>query len=321
MIPSAGQLIITCAVNQYSGAVAIADVDFNCTDTPSANNEIKLIVGLGDGESHIRDESGVRHTDGTYERSVFVDCIVPQQADMHLEIKGGDATCDSLPSALSCTVPPGGSFILGIATNNPPPQGYYQFTTEVLYGGLKYNPAPDDPYTPGNEGVAYEVVWPAGGYDLYGVRIPYPPNGTEGYIQHGVAGPVSHYVGNLVNLSMSCQQPGSFPVTLTSYDYPERPYGSEFFAVRSGANDYNAVRLNREDTIDIVCLAPPTSTPTITPTATPTRTRVPPELGGVAERPDAASGADFGLWAGVAAAAGLLVLGAGGLALRRRRLP
>jgi uncharacterized repeat protein (TIGR01451 family) len=63
--------------------------------------------------------------------------------------------------------------------------------------------------------------------------------------------------------------------------------------------------------------ATPTHTPTITPTATPTRTRVPPELGGVAEYPNASSGANFPLIASATTAVAVLMLLAG-LAWRRR---
>lgn len=315
-----GSLLVSCTVDDTPSAVAVVGINFNCTNTTSSNNEIKLIVGLGDGESHIRDASSVRHSNGTYTASMFVDCIVPQRADMHLEMKSGSATCDSMSNPTACTVPPGGSFLLGVATNDPPPQGYFGMTTEVLYGGLQYNPAPDDPRTSPfpHEGAEQEVVWPGASY---AARDPFfTITGTEGYVRHYADGGAQHYTGNLVELSMTCQQPGVYPVTLTSFDHPNRPHGSEFFAVTTSNQD-NAVRLNSEDTINVTCLAPPTSTPTRTPTATPTRTRVPPELGGVAERLDLGSGG-FGLWAGLAAAAaGLLILGAGGLVLRLRRLP
>lgn len=69
----------------------------------------------------------------------------------------------------------------------------------------------------------------------------------------------------------------------------------------------------------------PTATPTVTatPTATatvtstPTRTLVPPELGGVAGYPDASSGANAWLIAGVVGAAGLILFGASWWARRR----
>jgi hypothetical protein len=62
----------------------------------------------------------------------------------------------------------------------------------------------------------------------------------------------------------------------------------------------------------------PTHTATVTPTATPTRTRVPPELGGVADYPNTSPGPGSGLLAGVAGAVAMLMLLAG-LSWRRTR--
>jgi hypothetical protein len=325
MTPSPGQLILTCSVDTYQSAIAQVALDFTCTGAPSVNNEIKLIVGLGNGESYIGDEYGARHSDGTYEKSMFVDCIVPQTADMHLEIKGGSASCDSVPEAVSCTVPPAGQFTVAVATDGPPPQGYYGFATEVLYSGLHYLPAPDNLQTipDPNEGSDVEVVVPA---RLYAGREPfYSITGAEGYVRHAAdTYNNQHYEGNLVVLQMQCDQPGTYTMTLTSLSYPDRRNGSDFWGATNQDNTNSAIRLNSEDTINITCLAPPTPTPTISPTATTTptasstRTRVPPELGGVAEPPDLGSGV-FGLGASVVVlAVALLILGVGGLALRRR---
>jgi hypothetical protein len=317
MDAQAGSLLVGCTVGDMPSAVGEVAFNFNCTDMPSSNNEIKLLVGLGDGESHIRDASSIRHSDQTGVESMFVDCVVPPTADMHLEMKGGDAVCDSTSNPTACTVTPGGTFLVGIATDSPPPPGYTGFQTELLYSGLQYNPPPDDlqTYPFPDEGAEQEVVWPN---FTYAAREPFGSiTGTEGYVLHYADGGDQDYAGNLVELSMTCAQPGQFPITLTSYNYPDRNDGSQFYAVTSGDNQDNAVRLNSEDTIDITCLAPPTPTPMITPTATPTFTPQPPELGGVAAYPDVGSDG-AGLVTTVTAVGALLAFTGGAMVLRRR---
>jgi hypothetical protein len=317
-----GSILASCTVGDMPSAIAELAIDFTCTATPSANHEIKLLVGLGDGESHVRDASGVRHSDQTDTESIFIDCVEPQTADMHLEIKGGDAVCDTVPEANSCTVPADGSLTVSISTDDPPPQGYYGFVSELLYGGLQYNPVLDNllTYPFPHEGAEQEVVWPG---SQYAARDPFfAITGTEGYVRHYADSGNQTFAGNLVELSMTCATPGVHELTLTSYNYPDRNDGSKFFLYPSGDNQDNAVLLNEEDTIDITCLAPPTatptstSTPTNTATPTPTRTRIPPQLGGVASYPDAGSSTDVAVWVAVSAA--LAALGGGAWYARRR---
>ena len=252
-----GRLAFDCTLSSPSNSVASAVADFNCTATPSLDNEIRLFVGTGDGDSYIVDEFGERHSEAAEVGSMFIDCVEPQRADMHLEIEGGDAVCDLPDEPTECDVPVGGSFTVAIATDDPPSSGYDAIFTEVLYGGLRYKPAPDDPSNGPlpDEGANAEMVWPFGPGGMQGLgalREPFPPSGEEGYVRHGRFGGQADYAGSLLELSMACQQAGTFPITVTSERYPERPNGSHFII-----SDVYApkVLLNSEDTVQIHCLA------------------------------------------------------------------
>ena len=245
-----GSLTFDCTLSSPSGFIASGFLDFNCTETPSLDNEIRLFVGTGDADSYVVDEFGERHSPDTEVLSVFINCIEPERADMHLEIEGGDALCDLPDAATICNVPLGGSFTLAVATDDPPLTGYDGFFSEVLYAGLQYNPAPDDASTPViDEGAEVEVVWPNN--RPWAGRLPsgLTLTGNEGFIRHSETGPdLSSYAGNLVEMSMTCSQTGVFPITLTSRSYPEAPNGS-FFYYFAGAS----VLLNSEDTVTIQC--------------------------------------------------------------------
>ena len=250
-----GSLAFDCTLSSPSNVTVGAFADFNCTATPSLANEIRLFVGTGDGDSYIVDEFGERHSEAAEVRSMFIDCVEPQRADMHLEIEGGDALCDLPDEPTECDVPVGGSFTFAVATDDPPSSGYDFVGTEVLYAGLRYNPAPDDPSSSPfpDEGANAEMVWPFGPGGMQGIgalREPFPPSGEEGYVRHGRSGGEPNYAGNLLELTMTCEQAGTFPVTVTSERYPDRPKGSLFIF-----SDVNTVKilLNSEDTVQIHC--------------------------------------------------------------------
>ena len=246
----AGSLIISCTQSASSNFLVGAAVDFNCTETPSIDNEIRLFIGTGDGDSYLVDEFGERHSRATEVKSMFIDCVEPKRADMHLEIEG-DALCDLPDEPATCSVTVDGSFTVVVATDDPPSGGYDFVKTEVLYAGLRYNPAPNDTSTfPQDEGAEAEMVWPD---DYSTLREPhrFVLTGNEGFIRHGGSGSDSNYAGNLLELSMTCQQAGTFPVTLTSLSYPERPDGSLF---SGGAG---IVLLNSEDSVSITCVDGP----------------------------------------------------------------
>ena len=247
-----GSLIISCTQSASSDFSVGATADFNCTETSSTDNEIRLFVGLGDDDSYLVDEFGERHSRATEVRSMFINCVEPERADMHLEIEGGDALCDLPDEPMTCSVPVGGSFTVAVATDDPPSGGYDFVATEILYTGLRYNPAPNDTSTfPQDEGAEAEMVWPD---DDSTLREPnrFELTGNEGFIRHGGSGSESNYAGNLLELSMSCPQAGTFPITLTAFSYPERPHGSLFSRIGDGA-----VLLNSEDSVSITCVDGP----------------------------------------------------------------
>jgi hypothetical protein len=249
-----GSVVLGCTVPTPTQGVLVAHVLFNCTETVSHDNEITLRVGVGDDDSYVVDGFGDRHSEATQEESMFIDCVEPDRADMHLEVTGGDAVCDSLPAPTACDVAVGDSFSVAVATGDPPDDGYFGFTTVLLYGDLQYKAAPDDPDTfPFNEGWEVEAVWP--GAD-YGGRDPfYDLTGKEGWVEHAAYGAAGDYTGSLVVLSMTCQQSGATAISLVAFDYPTdgaRFYRPEGIDPASGYVTF----LYEDDTIAINCLGP-----------------------------------------------------------------
>jgi hypothetical protein len=301
-----GSVIMGCTVTTPSGGVMIAHLQLNCTDTPSTANEVRFYVGVGDNDSYFQEQYGTRHSQATQTRSMFINCIDPEYADMHLEMKGGDASCDSMPDPTSCTVPPNGTFQVAIATNDPPDDGIGSLNTNLLFPGLLYLPAPDNPgtYPFPNEGAEAETLWPNS--QDHGREPFFGLNGTEGYVDHYANRGTPNYTGNLIQVELQCQQPGTYPVTLTALRYPND--GSHFYRVDTGGgNAPGTVYIGSPDTLTIVCQAPPTPTPTPRP----------PSLGGVADYPDVGSGGNA--WPLATAAAGLAALVLAGGAWRARR--
>jgi hypothetical protein len=180
--------------------------------------------------------------------------------EMTLNVKSPAGQCDDPTQPTICTLPVGTTFTLSIAASRPPSEGYIAMQTDLLYDTLTYLPAPLK---------VDEVVWPqafAGAQrDTY----------QAGRVTHGSlsGGSVSHYAGNIVLLTMRCDQLGTAAVRLLPFVKMLNEAGSSFLlpssvtvAAQSSDPDFSAK-------LDINCATLPTFTPAAT--RTPTRTSTP----------------------------------------------
>ena len=125
---------------------------------------------------------------------------------MLLNIKGGD--CDDSERPTTCDVLAGEEFLLSVDAVAVPSSGYILMQTFVNFGEeLTYKPA---------QLARQEVSWPdcqsstAVRGQFRFIAVGQPPVETDEVVHHGCLSgllppiPVSHYVGNLVEISLTC---------------------------------------------------------------------------------------------------------------------
>jgi hypothetical protein len=305
----AGKVIASCTIDPYGAGGILATFDFTCTSSPSTGHVITLRNGIGDEETYIQDYLGERHSAEDPD-TITIDCIDAPTADMNLNAKGPNASCDVPPDPDECDVAVGAKFTLAVEADNPPVGGFAVYTTWIEWDGLLYNAVPIS--LPGPPYYS-ENVWPALAYDL---RLPFDPGGFAGIVIHSGEGGDPGYAGNLVQLSMTCIDPGTFDVDLIAADPPLIPTGSLFTNLNS-----ETVYVNSSDQLTINCIeGGPADTPTPAP-ATPTPASPPASpvsVGGVGSYPNVGGASASNGWlllAGIASAAAIAGLG---IAARRR---
>ena len=190
------------------------------------------------------------------------------EPQMSVSIKSPLGHCDDQQQPTKCDLPLGQQFQVGIEASVPPSGGYTGFQTLLTLGDLIYKPTMF---------ASEEIVWPGG---LLTSRVS--PGGQS--IKHvALSGPgpeplpVSDYVGNLVELTVTCPTaPGSHQLDLLTeggvgaswYDFQ-----GSLIQLKPAGQDPNVAA-----SLVVNCLALPTFTPTHTPTGpspTPTRTSTP----------------------------------------------
>ncbi|MCH7698845.1 MAG: S8 family serine peptidase [Chloroflexi bacterium] len=188
--------------------------------------------------------------------------LTPGGPEMLLTIKGGD--CDDPARPTTCDVPIENKFTLSVDAVVAPPIGYILMQTFIHFGpDLIYQPMP----------TAFdEISWPDCD-ETFAVREQFPSNE---YVNQGcVSGlppiPISHYVGNVVELSFACSSsPSSTEVQLLPYLDP--------VAITSGALFQFSVDVRfipRVSNLTVNCVAPPTPTDTPTPPPFPKMSMLP----------------------------------------------
>jgi len=182
---------------------------------------------------------------------------------MSLNVKSPAGQCDHPTNPTKCTLPLGTTFSLSLAVSSPPAEGYIGFQTQLFFDTLAYSPTPFK---------IDEVVWPEAFTGAS--REVLPDRVHHGSLSGGQAPfPVSHHLGNIVELAMTCVQVGTANVRLTPYDVSTNPAGSLFVLPDSSLIAPKSGGPNVSASLNINCAVLPTFTPG--PTRTPTQTRTP----------------------------------------------
>ena len=170
---------------------------------------------------------------------------------MVLNIKGGD--CDDALEPTACTVVVGSTFMLSVDAIRIPEAGYRLMQTHIDYGpNLTYKEQP----------TTDEIVWP----DMYAPSAASGEPGPGRVAHLAWTGftppvPVSTFVGNLVEVQMTCSPgPSTNDVRLLPLDDPiAGPFGALFLE----PDNTEVIPVVGSVTID--CVPPPTPTPTMQP--------------------------------------------------------
>ena len=183
---------------------------------------------------------------------------------MILNVKGGD--CDDALEPTTCTVVVGSTFMLSVDAIRIPEAGYRLMQTHIDYGpNLTYKEQP----------TLTEIVWPDVSAPSTASGAPVPEQVVHlGWTGFTTPVPVSTFVGNLVEVQMTCSPgPSTNDVLLLPWGEPAAgAFGSVFLDPDS--NEVVPV----VGSLTIGCVPPPTPTPT--PTATPTKQPKPADTDG-----------------------------------------
>ena len=140
--------------------------------------------------------------------------------ELAFNIPGAD--CDDLVRPQACNVPLGTKFTLSLDILAAPVEGYPLLQSFIRYGD-------DLLYDLGSSTLSQEMTWPD---CVIGVRFQIDgtladPNETTSHVSHGCftsllpPAPASHYVGQFIQLSMTCSStPSSSDVTLLLDGHP-----------------------------------------------------------------------------------------------------
>lgn len=174
-------------------------------------------------------------------------------ASAQLVVKTDAVPCPPSSTADYCVPNNGQAFLLGVDLVKAPAAGYIAVQTEIVYGSLVYKPAAS---------ADLETTWPD---ELSAFRSPGSPTGLEGTVNHAMPyadpGPItviSHYEGNLVEITIHCTGGAS-----TGHVIELVPVGASNTDASALQVDANTV-IPLSDSITIDCVGhffPPTPVP------------------------------------------------------------